>query len=64
MLLPLFLLLRRYNPSFCSAILKKIGPRMSITPSNFRTATLKERLPVPVVAVAVFSDSVSSSTEG
>ena len=31
-------------------------------PSNFRTATPTERLPMPAVAVAVFSESVSCST--
>jgi hypothetical protein len=33
-------------------------------PSNFRAATPKERLPVPVDAVGVFSGSVSCSTVG
>ena len=43
---------------------KTIRQRRRHLPSNFQTATFKERLQVPAVAVAVSSVSVSSSTEG
>src|ERR1700716_2576360 len=61
--MPLFLPLLRYNPSFCAAIAEDFEEKRPEDvvhyASNFPTPTLRERLSVPAVAVAVFSVSAS-----
>src|ERR1700716_952251 len=61
--MPLFLPLLRYNPSFCAAIAEDFEEKRPEDvvhyASNFPTPTLRERLSMPAVAVAVFSQSVS-----
>ena len=65
--MPISLLSLRSNPSFCAAVAedfrrKRPDDDVADYASNFRTATPKERLPMPVDAVAVSSESVSCST--
>ena len=61
--MPLFLLLLGYNPSLFPEIaedLKKKRPEDVVHyASNFRKPTPRERLPMPAVAMAVSSVSVS-----
>src|SRR3982074_1463430 len=63
MTMPLFLLLLRYNPSFCRAIAEDFEEKRPEDvvhyASNFPKPTPSERLPMPAGAIAVSSVSVS-----